>query len=270
MNHDYLVVAGVQSSLHWEDKAANLHMLGEKLLAYQEPADVIVLPEMFSTGFSMQPEKFAEKADGPTLAWMQRQAEVKRAVITGSFIVEENQKFYNRLFWVNPDGTYQSYNKRHLFRMAGEEKHYAAGESKLIVEINGWKVCPMVCYDLRFPVWSRNRFTNNAGVMEAEYDLLIYVANWPERRSHAWRTLLMARAIENLSYVTGVNRIGNDGKFILHSGDSAMYNFRGELLKSAMISTEEIVAERFSMQDLRDFRKAFPAGLDADGFSLTY
>lgn len=265
---DYLTVAGIQSSLFWEDKDANLHMFEEKLRAYNEASDVIVLPEMFSTGFSMQPQKFAEPADGRTLAWMQTQAASKKAVITGSFIVEENEKFYNRLFWVNPDGTYKSYNKRHLFRMAGEDKHYAGGSEKLIVEINGWKVCPLVCYDLRFPVWSRNRFRNADGKMEADYDLLIYIANWPERRSHAWKTLLMARAIENLAYVAGVNRIGNDGNFIYHTGDSAMYNFRGELITGAMISTEEFFSERFSMQDLRDFRKAFPAGFDADDFEL--
>ncbi len=268
MNSDYLSVAAIQSSLFWEDKEANLHMFEEKLRANTNPMDVIVLPEMFSTGFSMQAEKLGEPMDGRTLAWMQLQANNKKAVITGSFIVAEAGKFYNRLFWVNPDGTYKYYNKRHLFRMAGEEKHYAAGDEKLIVEINGWKVCPMVCYDLRFPVWSRNRFRNVDGKMEADYDLLIYVANWPERRSHAWKTLLMARAIENISFVAGVNRVGNDGNFIYHSGDSAMYSFKGELITGALISTEEIITERFSMQDLRDYRKAFPAGLDADEFTV--
>jgi len=265
---EYLKIAAVQTALHWEDKEANLHMFEEKLRAYSNPVDVIVLPEMFTTGFSMQPNKFAEKADGPTLAWMQKQAVSKNAAITGSYIVEDEGQFFNRLLWVNTDGSFQWYNKRHLFRMAGEEKHYGAGDKKLIIDIKGWKVCPMVCYDLRFPVWSRNRFTNTDGKVEAEYDVLIYVANWPERRSHAWKTLLMARAMENIAYVTGVNRTGNDGNFIYHTGDSAFYNFRGELMSGAMISTEEIISERFSMQELREFRKAFPAGLDADAFEL--
>ena len=264
----YLTVAAVQSSLHWENKEANLHMFTEKLRAWNGQADIIVLPEMFTTGFSMQPERFAEPVNGRTLGWMQGQAFWKKAVIVGSFIVEEQGRYYNRLLWVNPDGSYKSYNKRHLFRMAGEDKHYAAGNDKLIVEINGWKVCPLVCYDLRFPVWSRNRFRSSEGKMEAEYDLLIYIANWPERRAHAWKTLLMARAMENLAYVSAVNRVGNDGNFIYHSGDSAMYNFRGDLITAAMISTEEVISERFSMQELTEFRKAFPAGLDADDFMI--
>lgn len=268
MNTPNLSCVAVQSFLHWENPQANLHMFSEKLRAMNTPADIIILPEMFSTGFTMNAEKFAEPASGTTHQWMIEQAQLKNAVITGSFIVEENGKYFNQLLWVAPDGTTQSYRKRHLFRMAGEEKHYAAGDKRLIVEYKGWKICLQICYDLRFPVWSRNRFTEAHGELQGEYDVLIYVANWPERRSYAWKTLLAARAIENLSYVVGVNRVGNDGNFIYHSGDSGIYNFRGEIMKQGIISAEEIISADLSMQDLRAFRKSFPAGADADQFTV--
>jgi predicted amidohydrolase len=155
-----------------------------------------------------------------------------------------------------------------LFRLAGEEKKFAAGTKKLIVELHGWKICPLVCYDLRFPGWSRNRWTNDGVQIVADYDLLLYVANWPERRSIAWKTLLMARAIENLSYVVGLNRIGNDGDNVLYTGDSAIIDFKGDHIKTAIISREEIISEKLSFQELVDFRKRFPAGLDADNFDI--
>ncbi len=261
-------VAAIQSQLFWEDKEANLHMFGEKIRAISEPLDLLVLPEMFSTGFSMNPKKLAEQTDGPTLAWMQKQAANLDAVVTGSFIAEENGKYFNRLLWVRPDGTFTHYDKRHLFRMAGEEKIYTAGEKKIIVDLHGWKVCPLVCYDLRFPVWSRNRWTNAEEGLVADYDLLIYVANWPERRVKAWNTLLMARAMENVSFVIGVNRIGNDGNNIFHSGDSALLDFKGDSLKNAVISRDEIISEKLSYQLLMEYRKSFPAGMDADAFSI--
>lgn len=263
-----LNIAAIQTYLHWEEKGKNLHMLSERIKAYEEPADVFILPEMFSTGFSMNAAKLAEPSNGPTLNWMRALAGLKNAAITGSIIVEENGLFFNRMYWVNPDGTSFHYDKRHLFRMAGEDRFYAPGRQRLIIEYNNWKICLMVCYDLRFPVWSRNRFRNIEGTMDAEYDLLIYVANWPERRSHAWKTLLMARAIENQAYVIGVNRVGNDVNFIYHSGDSGVYNFKGEVITTGIISAEEIVNASLSMQDLLDFRKAFPTGLDADHFAI--
>ena len=264
MNREYLNVAAIQTSLHWEDKEANIHMLGEKIRAYNEPADVFVLPEMFTTGFSMNAEKFAEPMEGPTHQWMREMAKLKNAAVAGSIIVKDNGKCYNRLLWVNPDGSTSHYDKRHLFRMAQEDQHYAGGEKRVIVDYNGWKICLQVCYDLRFPVWSRNR----QSVGEAEYDALIYVANWPERRSHPWKTLLMARAIENACYVIGVNRVGNDGNFVYHCGDTAVYDFKGALITGAMISREEIITARLSKQELRDYRKAFPVGLDADSFEI--
>ncbi len=268
MKSQDLYVAAIQSSLHWEDKEANLHMFSEKIRAYTEPVDVIVLPEMFSTGFSMRAEQFAESMEGPTHQWMREMAKSKNVAITGSIIMKDGENFYNRMLWVNPDGSTVFYDKRHLFRMAKEDKHYASGSKRTIVEFKGWKICLQVCYDLRFPVWSRNRYTNVEGKAEAEYDLLLYVANWPERRSTAWKTLLMARSIENSCYTVGVNRVGNDGNFIYHAGDSAIYDFKGALVTAAMISTEEIISSRLSMQDLREFRKSFPVGLDADEFAI--
>jgi omega-amidase len=273
-----ITVAAVQSQLYWEDKEANLHMFGEKIRAISSPIDLLVLPEMFSTGFTMNAQKFAEPTDhilkyaeqsnGSTLAWMQKQASILNAVVTGSFIAEEKGRYFNRLMWVRPDGTYEHYDKRHLFRMAGEEKTYSPGDKKLIVDLHGWKVCPLVCYDLRFPVWSRNRWRNVENELVADYDLLIYVANWPERRVAAWKTLLMARAIENISYVVGVNRIGNDGNNIFHSGDSAILDFKGASQKNAVISREEIISDKLSYQLLKEFRTSFPAGMDADAFQL--
>lgn len=263
-----ITVAAVQSQLFWENKEANLHMFGEKIRAISSPLDLLVLPEMFTTGFSMNAHQLAEPTDGPTLEWMRKQASVLNAVVTGSFIAEEKGKYFNRLLWVRPDGTYAHYDKRHLFRMAAEEKTYSAGDTKLIVDLHGWKVCPLVCYDLRFPVWSRNRWTKTEDELVADYDLLVYVANWPERRVMVWKTLLMARAMENNAYVIGANRIGNDGANIFHSGDSAIIDFKGASLKNAVISREEIISDKLSYQLLKEFRTSFPAGLDADSFQL--
>jgi omega-amidase len=263
-----ITVAAVQTMLHWEDREANLRQFDILLDAVERNTDLIILPEMFTTGFSMHAAKLAEAANGPTLEWMRAKAAKYNSVITGTYIAEENGNYFNRLLWVRPDGTFEQYDKRHLFRMVGEDKVFAAGEKKLIVDLHGWKVCPMVCYDLRFPVWSRNRWDKQDNELVADYDLLIYVANWPERRSHPWKTLLMARAMENISYVVGLNRIGNDGNFIFHSGDSAIVDFKGEHLKSAIFAKEDIISATLSWQSLAEFRTAFPAGMDADAFSL--
>lgn len=263
-----ITVAAVQSQLFWEDRAANLHMFGEKLRALDFPTDLLVLPEMFTTGFSMNAARLAEPTEGPTLDWMRLQAATYKTVITGSIIAFENGKYFNRLLWVRPDGTFVHYDKRHLFRMAGEEKIYQPGSEKIIVDLHGWKVCPMVCYDLRFPVWTRNRWKQEGNELKADYDLALFVANWPERRSKAWKTLLMARAIENLAYVIGLNRVGNDINNILHSGDSMIVDFKGEPMKTAIIGRDEIISDKLSHQQLVEFRKSFPAGMDADNFSL--
>ncbi len=263
-----ITVAAVQSQLFWENKEANLHMFGEKIRAISTSLDLLVLPEMFSTGFSMDAKRLAEPMDGPTLVWMQKQANRLNSFVTGSFIVEEKGKYFNRLLWVRPDGTFLHYDKRHLFRLAGEEKIFTAGDKTLIADLHGWNVCPLICYDLRFPIWSRNRWKKSGDDLVADYDLLIYVANWPERRVLAWKTLLMARAMENSSYVIGVNRIGNDGNNIFHSGDSVLLDFKGESLKNAVISRDEIISEKLSYQLLAEYRKSFPSGLDGDKFQL--
>jgi omega-amidase len=254
-----LRVTIIQTALHWQDADANRQMFSEKLAATQPATDLIVLPEMFTTGFSMGASELAEDADGPTLQWMKEEAAKYDAVLTGSVIVKEGESYYNRLYWVRPDGTYEHYNKRHLFRMAKEHHTYTAGKEKLLVELKGWNICPLVCYDLRFPVWSRNT--------QSQYDLLLYVANWPKPRANAWSTLLQARAIENLSYVVGVNRVGSDGNRNPYSGDSAVIHPKGyHLLETHEV--EGVHTITLSKQELTDFREAFPAHLDADDFTL--
>ncbi|RIJ37378.1 amidohydrolase [Pontibacter oryzae] len=254
-----LRVTIIQTSLHWQDALANRHMFSQKLEAAQPKTDLIVLPEMFTTGFSMDAERLAEKADTTTLAWMQQEARKYDAVLTGSVMVREGEQHFNRLYWVRPDGSYTKYDKKHLFRMAKEHHTYSPGQERLIVELKGWKVCPLVCYDLRFPVWSRN--SHNA------YDLLLYVANWPKVRSLPWRTLLQARAIENLAYVVGVNRMGTDGNNHPYSGDSAIIHPKGHHLLDTS-EAEGIHTLQLSKTELDAFREAFPAHLDADGFTL--
>ncbi|MCJ8165489.1 amidohydrolase [Pontibacter sp. E15-1] len=254
-----LRVTIVQTPLHWQDAEANRAMFSEKLAAAAPHTDLIVLPEMFTTGFSMEASSLAEVAAGPTLSWMQQEAQRHQAVLTGSVMVQENGQYYNRLYWVRPDGSYQTYNKRHLFRMAREHHTYAAGKERLVVDLKGWNVCPLVCYDLRFPVWSRN--------IGSGYDLLLYVANWPQVRSLAWRTLLQARAIENVTYVVGVNRVGTDGNSHPYAGDSAIIHPKGHHLLETS-HTEGIHTLTLRKQELVDFREAFPAHLDADGFKL--
>jgi omega-amidase len=255
-----LKISLIQANLHWEDAAANLKMFAEKIASVNEDTDLILLPEMFSTGFTMN-TKVAERMDGRTVTWMKEQAKKKNCVITGSVVIEESGKFYNRLVWMRPDGSFEIYNKRHLFRYANEQEHYTAGDKRLIVDLKGWKVCPLVCYDLRFPVWSRNKGNS-------EYDLLIYVANWPERRNHPWKTLLLARAIENQCYVAGLNRVGNDGNSVYHSGDSAVITFKGEIISKIKAGEESVETVTLSYEELKAFRKGFPAGMDADEFIL--
>ncbi|OKL41068.1 amidohydrolase [Pontibacter flavimaris] len=254
-----LRVTIVQTDLHWQDAEANRSMFSEKLAAAAPQTDLIVLPEMFTTGFSMTPEGIAEEADTTTLDWMKQEAQRHQAVLTGSVMVQEGGRFLNRLYWVRPDGTYATYDKKHLFRMAKEHHTYTSGKERLLVELKGWNVCPLVCYDLRFPVWSRN--TDNA------YDLLLYVANWPKVRRQPWSTLLQARAIENLAYVVGVNRVGTDSNDHAYSGDSAIIHPKGyHLLETAEVEGIHTVTLR--KQELEDFREAFPAHLDADRFHL--
>jgi predicted amidohydrolase len=248
----------IQSELHWENVEANLAMFANKIAAFKEQTDLILLPEMFSTGFSMKPEKLAEEMNGSAIEWMKKQAKEKNAVICGSLIIKEQGKYYNRLIWMRPDGAFSVYDKRHLFRMGEENNHYSAGSSKITEEIKGWKILPLVCYDLRFPVWSRN---------SDNYDLLLYVANWPERRNHAWKSLLIARAIENQSYVLGLNRVGNDGNNIYYSGDSSVINFKGEIIFQEA-NNELVKSFTLKKEPLEEYRKEFPVLMDRDEFEL--
>jgi predicted amidohydrolase len=253
-------IAVVQSHLHWQNVDENLKSFSAKLSSITEPADLILLPEMFTTGFTMQTKQYAEPFKGSAYEWMQKTAAEKNAVLCGSISCHENGKYYNRLIWMQPDGNYFTYDKRHLFRYGDEQKHYTAGEKKLIVQLKGFNIYPLVCYDLRFPVWSRNK--NNA------YDLLLYIANWPERRVHAWSSLLVARAIENQAYVIGLNRVGLDGNNIAHSGNSAVINFKGELMSNITPHQESITIIELNKSDLEKWRADFPAWMDADKFTI--
>jgi len=270
-----LTVTTIQTNLHWEEKSANLRMLEEKIAAIEERTELVVLPEMFSTGFSMKPSELAEDMEGETMAWMKRVSRENGIILTGSFIATENAGYYNRLVWMLPNGQYGYYDKRHLFGYAGEDKHYQAGNKRLIASVNGWKINLQVCYDLRFPVWARNRVLdpdqNRAGAPASTtspyYDLLVYVANWPERRSHAWKTLLCARAIENQCYVIGVNRVGSDGNNIYHSGNSLVIDPLGQVLYH-MADQEDVSTITLQKEKLEEVREKFPFWKDADSFTI--
>lgn len=253
-----LRVTLVQTLLHWEDKAANLKQLEEKLSPLTGRTDLVILPEMFTTGFSMHPAQLAESMNDATMQWLTHQANALNAVVTGSFIATENGNYYNRLVWMRPDGSYETYDKHHLFTYAEEHLHYTAGTARLVVELKGWKILPLICYDLRFPVWSRN---------VEKYDLLFYVANFPERRHHAWKSLLVARAIENQVYTIGVNRVGNDGHDIYHSGDSCLINYAGEVVHQVR-HLENIFTTTLSYQALLDYRNRFAFLQDQDAFYI--
>ena len=254
----------VQTQLHWEDPGANLQMLEQKIDSINEQTQVVILPEMFTTGFSMKPEQLAEKMDGSTVQWMKKMASTKKIILTGSVIIEEEGKYFNRLIWMLPNGQHGHYDKRHLFAYGEEDQHYAAGTKRLIASVNGWKINLMVCYDLRFPVWARQQFDEEQNF---EYDVLIYVANWPERRSTAWKSLLRARAIENQCYVIGVNRVGNDGNNIYHSGDSTVIDPLGEVLYDKT-GVEDIFTISLNKERLKEVREKFQFWRDADGFEI--
>lgn len=253
-----LSVALIQTSLFWEDKQANLDMFASKIADIKADADLIVLPEMFTTGFSMKAEEFAEEMGGESVNWLREQAQNATATIVGSIIIKEEDKYYNRLIWIRPDGTFEHYDKRHLFRLANEQDHYTPGAERKIVELNGWRINLNICYDLRFPVWSRN---------VNDYDILLNVANWPAKRSLPWKTLLRARAIENMCYSIGLNRVGNDGNDFYHSGDSAIIHPSGETIESCS-DEEKIITSTLSMDELSKFRNRFQFYKDADDFTI--
>lgn len=250
-----LKVTLIQADLNWEKIEANLEMFDARIDAIAEPCDLIVLPEMFSTGFSMSAESLAEPMSGRAVAWMQAKAQALKTVIAGSLIIDQSGKYYNRLVWACPDGSVATYDKKHLFRYADEDSVYTAGTERTTMVLNGWRVRPFICYDLRFPIWCRN--------LDLAYDLALFVANWPARRSAHWRKLLVARAIENQSYVMGVNRVGIDGNGHAYDGASAIINPLGEAVFEA--ADEAIIqTATLSHRQLVDYRKAFPAWKDAD------
>ena len=258
-----LTITTIQSNLFWEDKTANLQMLQQKIDSIEEKTEIIILPEMFTTGFSMQAEQLAETMDGETVEWMKTISNKNGIVLTGSVMIEDAGKYYNRLIWMLPNGQYGYYDKRHLFAYGEEDQHYSAGKKRLIASVKGWKINLQICYDLRFPVWARQKPEEGL----AEYDLLIYVANWPERRSHAWKTLLCARAIENQCYVVGVNRVGDDAKNIHYSGNSLVIDPMGQVLYH-MADEEDVNTITLSKEKLEEVRTKFPFLNDADDFTI--
>ncbi len=254
-----LKITTFQAYLFWENSDKNLQNLGLRLSSIREKTDLIVLPEMFNTGFSMNTEKLAEEMGGKSMQWMLQQAKKFDSVVTGSLIIKEGKKNYNRLIWMRQDGTYEKYDKRHLFGLGNEDKHYTAGNKKLFVDLNGWKICPVICYDLRFPVWLRNQ--------HEEYDILLVVANWPERRSLHWRTLIPARAIENQAYVIAVNRVGHDGNEVYHSGDSMCIDPNGNVIYYKP-NDEDLYTFSINKEEVEKARRTFTFLKDADDFKL--
>jgi omega-amidase len=260
-----LKITLVQSDLHWEDIEANLAMFEEKIWQIGNSTDVIVLPEMFTTGFTMAAPKLAEHMNMRTFKWMKQMADQTGALILGSYIVTVHERYYNRLLWMEPNGNFKTYDKRHLFRMSQEHKTFTSGESLLIGTWKGWRICPLICYDLRFPVWSRNKFDFNAKKMN--YDVMVYVANWPTTRIEAWDTLLKARAIENLSYVVGVNRIGQDDNGVEYNGHSSIISPKGDAIWTNE-GAETIRTMELNANSLHAFRDRFPAYMDGDDFTI--
>ncbi|OQY47977.1 MAG: amidohydrolase [Anaerolineaceae bacterium 4572_78] len=257
-----LKVTLVQTDTLWQNPKRNRDMLSRTIDKLNDPTDLVVLPEMFSTGFTIDSVANAESMDGDSIKWMHETASKYDVVISGSLIIKEQERYYNRFIWMPPDGKYISYDKRHLFRMANEHEHYVAGRKRVVVTLNGWRISPMVCYDLRFPVWCRN---NNDD--DDYYDVLIFVANWPAKRRYAWQTLLKARAIENLCYVVGVNRVGRDENNLDYAGDSVAINFLGEVLATCENETR-LTTVNFNYEQLKNYRHDFPAHKDADQFTL--
>lgn len=260
-----LNITMIQADIAWKDKKKNLRKF-TNLIEKVKNTDIIVLPEMFNTGFAVNDQLCAEDTKGETYEWMKNMAALKNSIVTGSIYTKDNGAYYNRLIWMNPEGESIEYDKRHLFRLTGEDKKINPGKKKIIAHVKGWKILPLICYDLRFPVWSKNTFDND----EYEYDCLIYIANWPGRRNFSWKSLLVARAIENQSYVVGVNRIGADGNNIPHHGDSMVLNYRGREVSKTLPDEESVETTLLNYDELKDFRESFKVGLDWDKFTVLY
>lgn len=263
---DTLRVSLVQGSTRWHDAAANRDYYADLVRPLRGQSDLVVLPETFLSGFTNETLGNAESMEGDGLRWLRALAIDTDAVVTGSLVIRDGDTCVNRLIWMRPDGGFEQYDKRHLFRMAGEHERYSGGRERLVVELNGWRICPQVCYDLRFPVWLRNGYDRDAA--RFDYDLLIFVANWPAARRHAWSTLLRARAIENLTYCVGVNRVGVDGNDIAYAGDSVAVDPLGMPL-AELGAQQQVVTVSLQANVLQAHRERFPAWMDADTFRLS-
>lgn len=259
MIQEILHIALFQLDLVWESPDLNRQKVDKMLDGLQKPCDIIFLPEMFTTGFTMDVGEHAESADGETIRWMKKRSREHQVALCGSLIMEEAGLYFNRLVFVEPSGELRFYDKRHLFTMGSENNYFSRGTERLIISYKGWRICPLICYDLRFPVWSRNR---------QEYDVLVYVANWPASRADVWNTLLKARAIENQTYLAGVNRVGVDGKMIPYIGNSQILNAKGQVMAESGKDDEEVIASGLSWTELVKFRTIFPVLDDADTFYL--
>jgi len=259
-----LKVSIIQSELVWENAQKNIKNFNRKLDSIEGHSDLIILPEMFNTGFSINPGKCAENENGYTVKWLEEKAKSLDSVITGSVLIDDNGEFYNRLYWMPPDGNFLSYDKRHLFRLSEEYKVFSRGIEKIIVSLKGWKILPLICYDLRFPVWCKNSYIDGY----YEYDIVFVVANWPEVRASIWKSLLPTRAIENMAYSIGVNRVGVDGHGFTHSGDSMIVDPKGQVLCYLEPHKEMYYTITLSYKGLNEIRKNYPVGLDWDRFSI--
>jgi omega-amidase len=259
MTQKTLQIALLQLDLVWENPQVNREKIDQFLSQIPKETDIVFLPEMFTTGFSMNVEELAETMEGETIQWMRARCKNFQLALCGSLIIVEDGQYFNRLVFVDPSGEIYYYNKRHLFTMSGEENKFVPGTKRLVVNYKGWRICPLICYDLRFPIWSRNR---------NEYDLLVYLANWPKARNELWNTLLKARAIENQAYVAGANRIGVDGNSISYSGNSQLINPKGNVVASTIENTENIVSAEFYYSELLKFRSDFPVLDDADQYNI--
>ena len=259
LSMELLKITILQGYIFWENAEKNLQNFGLKLSGLREKTDLIILPEMFNTGFTMNVEKCAERMDGNTMRWMFNTARTYECVVAGSLIIEEEGRYYNRFVWMSPDGSFVHYDKRHLFALAKEDEIFTPGTDRMMLMLKGWKICPMICYDLRFPVWSRNQ--------QEGYDLLVYTASWPDKRSSHWRALIPARAIENQAYVIGVNRVGYDGNEVYYSGGSMCISPLGDVVYYKP-EDEDLYTFTLNPAELKRARDQFPFLKDSDKFSL--
>jgi omega-amidase len=259
-----LKILAVQSDLHWEDPTANHYSFEKRIETDFDSHDLIILPETFTTGFPVNPRVFSETTEGPTVKWMKNISSKFNVVVTGTILIQSEKGYANTLIWMSPDGSFSSYEKRHVFTMGGEHNNITPGNERLIVDLKGWKICPMICYDLRFPVWSKNSYKDNM----FEYDIAIFVANWPAVRSFPWKTLLLARAIENQAYIIGLNRIGEDNSGISYSGDSMIVDPKGKIISQAQDNKPESLSAVLSYAELQNFRNNFNVGPDWDKFNI--